>query len=69
MGLHDVDLMRYIIRLLKDPQLAQNSSLRSRKRDVELGERFFKTSNIYNIPMPKDARCLRESEAVVIYTL
>ena len=69
MGFHDVDLVRYIIRLPKDPQLALNSSLRSRKRDVELGEQFFKTSNIYNIPMPKDARCLRESEDVVIYIL
>ena len=39
------------------------------KADVELGERLFKMSNIYNIPLSKDAHCLRESEYVIIYTL
>ena len=57
------------LELLLNSQIVRNRDQCEGKDDLELGERFFKTSNIYNIPMPKDARCLRESDDVVIYIL
>ena len=57
------------LELLLNSQIVQNHDQCEGKADVELGERLFKMSNIYNIPLSKDAHCLRESEYVIIYTL